>query len=364
MIKKLLLLCMLIASGNVVHAGYYVKVTSSSDLVDGGTYILVSYGTNDTYVASSFSTNALLSTTTGFTVSDDIIVSISATFLELTLGTVTGGFTLKDGSNYLTYSGSSTDLSESTKFINPTAIWAYTYVGEYNVYTIKNGYTSTARYLALSSKTGDCKFKAYNAVNINNPNAYLYKKENAVDKLTATVTSAGYATFVPPHNVEFAPGDAYVITAANDVVTMQGVTQVPAGTPVLLKGEGTKEATVLDSEVAAPAQNLLQVSDGSINADSHVYVLSKKNGKVGFYLWTGDSLDAGKVYLTIPESAREFIGFDDATTGIFQTSDAREQVKDAVYDLQGRYKNVNRKSANGQVQRGLSIVNGKKVLIK
>ena len=136
---------------------------------------------------------------------------------------------------------------------------------------------------------------------------------------------------------------------------------MPAGTPVLLKGAGTKQATIINSVTATTdfTQNLLHVSDGTINANSHVYVLSKKNGKVGFYLWTGESLNAGKVYLTIPGSAREFIGFDDTTTTeIFQMEDTRGKKEDTVYDLQGR------KMANGQLQRGLYIVNGKKVLIK
>ena len=78
---------MLIASGVTARADYYKKVTSSSDLVAGATYIIASKGTNDTYVATSFSSNELTTTKTGFTASDDVIVSTSANFMEFTLGT-------------------------------------------------------------------------------------------------------------------------------------------------------------------------------------------------------------------------------------------------------------------------------------
>ena len=84
------------------------------------------------------------------------------------------------------------------------------------------------------------------------------------NKLTAEVKSYGWASYIAPAAVSFESGDAYVVTAASvaDGLTAEGVSSVPAGTPVLLKGAGTKNITVIAS-ATAPATNLLSVSDRS-----------------------------------------------------------------------------------------------------
>ena len=173
---------------------------------------------------------------------------------------------------------------------------------------------------------------------------------------TANVTAAGWGTYVTKHDVEFEAGNAYVVTEADEKTTLVEVTEVPAGTPVLLKGEGIKTATFVASTPSAPATNLLHVSDGTIDADAGAYVLGNKNGQVGFYKWTGTALAAGKVYLLPTTNAREFIGFDDdsTTTGI-NSIDNGQQTYDNVYDLQGR--------RVAQPAKGMYIVNGKKVIM-
>lgn len=172
---------------------------------------------------------------------------------------------------------------------------------------------------------------------------------------TANVTAAGWGTYVTKHDVEFEAGNAYVVTEADEKTTLVEVTEVPAGTPVLLKAAGTKTATFVATTPSAPATNLLHVSDGTIDADAGAYVLGNKNGQVGFYKWTGTALAAGKVYLLPTTNAREFIGFDDdsTTTGI-NSIDNGQQTYDNVYDLQGR--------RVAQPAKGMYIVNGKKVI--
>ena len=72
--------------------------------------------------------------------------------------------------------------------------------------------------------------------------------ESAVD---ITVTSDGWATYVTPYALHFAEGDAYIVNTTGDkVVYLESVTDVPASTPVILKGEGTKTATVLRRSMA------------------------------------------------------------------------------------------------------------------
>ena len=169
---------------------------------------------------------------------------------------------------------------------------------------------------------------------------------------TPEVTAAGWATYVTPYNVEFADNVAYVVTAAGDNVTLQSVTKVRAGVPVLLKGVGAKTATALNEAPAAIVNKLAVSTGGAVTG----YVLSKKNEVVGFYKWLGGTLDAGKVYLPASEvaSAREFIGFDEAT-GIKEARGKKQEKRSKWYDLQGR--------SVGQSTKGVYIVNGKKVVI-
>ena len=178
--------------------------------------------------------------------------------------------------------------------------------------------------------------------------------------VSATVTSAGWATYVTPYAVEFSEGDAYVVTAAGTSTTLEAVTKVPADTPVLLKDEGTKTATVIAS-ATDPASNLLKVSNGSVvGDDATIYVLANKDNGVGFYLWdkTAAAIPEGKVYLDTKGSGAkglEFISFENAETdGIKAVS---TKVENGVrYNLAGQ--------KVGADYKGIVIVNGKKMLNK
>ena len=191
-------------------------------------------------------------------------------------------------------------------------------------------------------------------------NATLFGNYYTTLAETATVTAAGWGTYVTKHDVEFEAGNAYVVTEADAKTTIVEVTEVPAGTPVLLKGAGDKTATFLATTPSAPATNLLHVSDGTIGADAGAYVLGNKNGNVGFYKWTGTGLAAGKVYLLPASNAREFIGFNDdaATTTISEVLrvNGEEFTTDPIYNLNGQ--------RVAQPAKGMYIMNGKKVIKK
>lgn len=174
---------------------------------------------------------------------------------------------------------------------------------------------------------------------------------------TATVTSAGWATYVPTHNVAFRSGTkAYIVELAdNETARLTPVEDVPADTPVLLEGaSGTHTMDFLASSSTDVSHNCLQVSTGA--SIDGVYVLADGKNGIGFYLWKGGELNEGKVYLQIPTSSREFISlFDDTTTGITEMKDEKLNTKD-VFNLNGM--------RVAQPQKGLYIVNGKKVVLK
>ena len=177
--------------------------------------------------------------------------------------------------------------------------------------------------------------------------------ESAVD---ITVTSDGWATYVTPYALRFGEGDAYIVNTTGDkVVYLESVTDVPTDTPVILKGEGTKTATVLTTADAI-TDNKLAISDGNVTS---CYVLAKMANGVGFYKWTGGALSAGRVYLPadVVTSAHEFLGLTlGDETGVNEVRGRRSEGRGEVYDLQGR--------KVLKPTQGLYIVNGKRVAVK
>jgi hypothetical protein len=179
------------------------------------------------------------------------------------------------------------------------------------------------------------------------------------------IPNAGYATYTTPNNVDFAGTGvtAYKVSAIGaDYVSLEEVTEAPAGTPLVLKATAGNYALNIVASAAAVTGNKLEVSDGTATTDdaNTVYALAAKGepAVVGFYkVKAGVKVPAGKCYLSVAvTSAREFLGFGDDATSIYAVQDSGLKVNGEVYDLSGR-----------RIQKptkGLYIQNGKKVVIK
>jgi len=193
------------------------------------------------------------------------------------------------------------------------------------------------------------------------------------NKVNATVTTAGWATYIPTDDAQFASGDAYVVTEANvtaGTVTVAEVASVPANTPVLLKGAGTKTVTLLTDAPAAPATNLLSICNGLAPATGNYYwVLSDNDGTAQFMQWlntagtTDYSILNGRVVMILdkdasqaPSAARALRFVFDETTGISATVKDNGEKNHVVYNLNGQ--------RVVKPTKGLYIVGGKKVLVK
>jgi hypothetical protein len=185
-----------------------------------------------------------------------------------------------------------------------------------------------------------------------------------VTEVPVTITSAEYATYLTPCALNFSTTGikAYTATDEETQVTLNEIVsgQVPGNTPVVLYKEGASGAPInvpaIASAEALAGTNDLKLSTG-IDVD-YMYVLSKKNSKVGFRVWNAtDPLSAGKIYLLgkAAYSAREFIEIDGETTGIEKTIINKMQ-DGQYYNLAGQ--------RIAQPTKGLYIVNGKKVIIK
>ena len=183
----------------------------------------------------------------------------------------------------------------------------------------------------------------------------------------AKVTSAEYATFASPYNLNFSTTGITVYTATDETtyVKLHEITsgQVPANTPVVLYKDGA-DGTAINVPVVASADvvgenDLNVVGAGGLTGEDNIFVLSKKNDVVGFYLWdSSKTLNEGKIYLQGSAAlARSFLGLGDDTTGIKSMNNEQLTIdNEAVYDLQGR--------KVAQPTKGLYIVNGKKVVKK
>ena len=94
-LKLVLLLCLIMGAGTAWADDTYVKVTSTNELVTGSEYILATTSSNTTYVASGFSSAALSTITTGFSVSGNTITVTTGSPLVFTLGGSSSGYTLQ-----------------------------------------------------------------------------------------------------------------------------------------------------------------------------------------------------------------------------------------------------------------------------
>ncbi|MBO4810380.1 MAG: hypothetical protein J5552_02305 [Prevotella sp.] len=193
------------------------------------------------------------------------------------------------------------------------------------------------------------------------PATYLYFG----DKLTVTVSSHGWATYIPKFDAQFEEGDAWIVTKVNKdagTVLLEEVNAVEAYTPVLLKGKGTKTITIADY-YDDNDDNLLSIYNGEEYEDDEVvYVLAKKDSGACFKQWTGAMSELkGRVVLLLSselqgDGTRTFALEETGTQGISDTVQRAMSNAQRFFDLQGRSVN--------QPTKGLYIVNGKKAIIK
>ena len=182
---------------------------------------------------------------------------------------------------------------------------------------------------------------------------------------TATISEAGYATYVTKHNVSFpADVEAFIATEVNTklgYIATTKVTAVPKGSPILLKGKADTYTLIpaAESELSDVTGNLLKISDGTVQGGSTIYILAKPaDGKVAFYpTKEGTKVKEGKAYLEVPGSAgvKAFYFDGDAETAINEVNGQSSMINgQSIYNLAGQRIN--------KLQKGINIVNGKKVL--
>lgn len=191
------------------------------------------------------------------------------------------------------------------------------------------------------------------------------------------VGDKSYATLYLPFDVTTtgATKAYYVATANNGYAQLTATgnegTEIPANTAVVLVNSDKDGSTALNmatglSSVVSEDANLLKGTLVPMSLDlsdgTPYYAMGKLNDAIGFYKYSGGSitLGANKAYLQVPAAGVKGFLFD------FSDEDGIEKIRkevpimsnDAVYDLSGR------KIVNRQLEKGVYIINGKKVAVQ
>ena len=145
----------------------------------------------------------------------------------------------------------------------------------------------------------------------------------------------------------------------NQSLGTMALTEVPAGTPVMLKGaSATATATIGSNYVATPLTSTLTGTYLALAVTAETdYFLGVSEGEVGFYKWTGTTLKANRAYLPASAVSSEVkglklnLGDADAIQGV-----EAEQEQGAIYNLAGQ--------RVSKAVKGIYIINGRKVVVK
>jgi len=178
------------------------------------------------------------------------------------------------------------------------------------------------------------------------------------------VTSAGYATYCSNVALDFTNSDikAYVGTRSGDKLTFTPITQVPAQTGLLLvcAGGKTADVPVLSGAAEDVDGNILEGVTAATTIGAKDYILNVKAEGAGFF-WAGEhtSLAANRAY--IPASnvkvadVKSFVlDLEDNADGIEETLSDSLLKGENIYNLAGQ--------RLSKMQKGINIVNGKKIL--
>ena len=207
-----------------------------------------------------------------------------------------------------------------------------------------------------------------------NDNGSSFKlTEYANENVAVSVSELKWATKYFAESVHVPAGvNAYIITGAADgYVTKEQIAEgevIPANTGILLENAGEHKFAKTVTYNYTLEGNLLNGSVENTYVEGAAYVLANGDNGVGFYAaelnkdaegaegTTHFLNNAGKAYFVLPATSEAvaFYGFDWAgTTGIENVEVENASV---IYDLTGRKVNA--------VERGIYIINGKKVLVK
>lgn len=198
-------------------------------------------------------------------------------------------------------------------------------------------------------------------------------QQNAFTTTALTVgnVSANIATYSSPFPVKLPEGvDAYIAKQDGENIVLQKITgALPANTGVILSSENadkyipTARTTEPLATVNAADNKLVATTGNAVDANVNAYILSQDNGTAVFKKLSSNTsnrtIKQYKAYLELNgANSAQLMNFAFAgsnITGIQNVTETSTK-SNTAYDLTGR--------KVGKLQKGIYIVNGKKVIVK
>lgn len=237
--------------------------------------------------------------------------------------------------------------------------------GQYAIYTYLNNY-GRSTLVTVQEATESYSLYRYSDM-LQSIKVYA----PAID-INVTIGEAGLATYTPSVALDFTNATniaAYKASVSGDVVNLTRVNTVAAGEGVLIRslngGAASEDIAVATEAVEKAADNmfigtLTDIEALASEADGFAnYILNDGEMGLGFYQANDQKVAAGKAYLQVPAASANrimFFSLDGETTGISNVEAEAEQGEKVYYNLNGQRIDTPNK--------GLYIVNGKKVIIK
>jgi len=205
-------------------------------------------------------------------------------------------------------------------------------------------------------------------VNYGSPATYGNYR-TSISEVPVTITSAEWATIYTPYALDFSSFSsnfkAYTASLDESTVTLTEVETVPANTGVVINGTpGTYNVPVITSSSTAQGDLTGNASAATAyNAfsgyDIYMLAINNESGKAQFTKVNAGSVAAGKAYLKVGSGvgvkAFNVVFAGNEETAITETAEKTEATE-GLFDLSGRRLN--------KAQKGLYILNGRKVLVK
>lgn len=194
-------------------------------------------------------------------------------------------------------------------------------------------------------------------------------KAEGVKQESLTIPSSSFATYAASYPVDYdklgLKAYAVKLNEAKDGVEFTEIPGVvPAGVPVLLKGDANKEYALDKVDGWSPVSTDLKASDGTSASkdETTLYALSTVDGVTAFYPVKKNSpIPAKRCYLEVKSTSAKAAFYSlgtnfGETTGISSVENKVENADAPVYNLAGQLV--------GKDYKGLVIKNGKKFVIK
>ncbi len=350
-------------------ANGFTKVTATEDITDGE-YLIV-YEDGSVAFDGSLETLDATKNTIDVEINEGVIAANNdtkaATFtIDATAGTIqsASGYYIGQTSN-----ANGMVTSDETAYTNTISIEE-----DENVTIVSGG-----AYLRYNSASNQLRFRYYKSTSYTNQqDIQLYKLSNASE--TVTLNKDGYATYCSVNPMDFSSSStvgytAWRVESISDegIITYKKIKEpIKGGQGVLLYNKDAEgKSTNVTVNFADGDTEFDNGSDGNDENDNlligttapkfleigEVYGLKGSN----FVINNADGvINAGKAYIKatdIPAGVKSFtFVFEDETTGITETRQATREEVESIFNLGGQ--------RMSKVQRGINIVNGKKVFVR